>query len=85
LRQFEAFHLFLRPFVIFSRTDDELHLVAPSEVLDVREKIASALAAAWRFQIHDPINPRVDPRDIVRAARLEQYRLSRIGQHRHEP
>ena len=45
LVQFVALELFARPFVIFTRTDHELHFIAFGQVLDVREKIPVALAA----------------------------------------
>src|SRR5436190_14864498 len=49
LRQAMALYLFTRPFVVLTRTDDELHLIALRQVLDVREKVAGNFTAPWRF------------------------------------
>ena len=45
----------------------------------IREQVALDFAAAGRFQIHDPMDARIDRRNVVRAAGFEQHRLAGIG------
>src|SRR4030095_2033606 len=53
-------------------------------MVDVRPEILCDFAAAWRFQIHDPTDARIDLRDIVCAACFEQNSITGIAQHRHQ-
>jgi len=61
------------PLVIFNGADDELDFVGRFQVFEVFPAIASGLAAAGAFQIHDAPDARVNRRDVMRAAGFEQH------------
>ena len=82
--QIEALRFFARPFVIFARSDDELHFVPLFEIIDVRPKVLFDFSAPGRFQIHDAMNARIDCRNVVGAAGFKQHRVAGIAQHRHQ-
>ncbi len=77
-------NLVARPFVIFAGSHHKFHFITRGEMVDVRPKIFVHFAAARRFQIHDPMDARIDLRDIVGAAGFEQNRITGIAQHRHQ-
>src|SRR5438094_3371698 len=69
--QIEPVNVLPRPFVIFARANHEFHFIARTEVIDVRPKVLFYFSAPRRLQIHDPVDSRINLRDIVRAAGLE--------------
>ncbi len=83
-RKIVPMHLVARPFVIFPRAHHEFHFITRGEMINVRPKIFVHFTAARRFQIHDPMDARIDFRDIVGAARFEQNSITGIAQHRHQ-
>lgn len=74
-------HRLPRPLVILPRAQNELHLVPLPQMRNVRVKIASALAARRRLQIHDPVHPRIDRGNVMGPARFQQHRQSSVAQH----
>jgi hypothetical protein len=73
-----------RPVVILLRADDELDLVSRFEVRNVFPAIAFDLAAAGTFQVHDAPDPRVNGRNIMRAAGFKQHGETIIAELPHQ-
>ena len=83
---------------LVSRSDDDLRalvaeleaehtvdlLVARREQRDVFEAVAAAFSGVRAFQIHDPVDARVDRRNVVRPARLDENRSPGIAERGHE-
>jgi hypothetical protein len=69
-----ACDLFPRPLVIFSRSNDKLHLITTVQKRDIRIEILAVLATRGRLQIHDSVHARVDSGDVVRTAGLDEHR-----------
>ena len=76
--------LFLGPRVIFRRADDKFDFIGCLQVREVFKTVACHLAAAGAFQIHDAADARVNFRNVMRAAGLDEDGEAGVAELRHQ-
>src|SRR5215471_20423992 len=74
----------LRPFVVSTIADHELHLIVRAQIGEVAPQVAIDLAGPGRLHVEDSYHAGVDARRVERSARLERGLVAGVAEPREQ-